>query len=142
MSQNQTDRKDRYHMEQAKLASTQSRCRRKQVGCVVVRDGRVIMEGRNGVISGSIDRCCEHQGVTKPTVIHAEVNAITFCAKEGIPTNGCTIYLTLSPCLDCAKVLHQAGIKRIIYKEKYRNTDGINWLSEYTKIQVDQLSDV
>lgn len=113
---------DEYFMAQAQLISTRSTCDRAYVGCVLVRDNRIITSGYNGSISGS-PHCSEvghlmHEGGCKRTV-HAEMNAILECAKEGIPTKGATAYVTHYPCPNCMRELNQAGIKEVVYLKEY-----------------------
>lgn len=119
----------------AKETSTLSHCVRSKVGAVLVKDGNIISFGYNGTPSG-MDNTCEKDGVTLPHVIHGEVNAILKAAKTGNSVDGSTLYLTLSPCLDCSKLILQSGIKRVVYLNEYRNPDGINFLKQF--IQVEQ----
>ena len=119
----------------AKETSTLSHCVRSKVGAVLVRDGNIISFGYNGTPSG-MDNHCEENGVTLNHVIHAEVNAVLKAAKTGNSVDGSTLYLTLSPCLDCSKVILQSGIKRVVYLTKYRNSEGIDFLNQF--IQVEQ----
>jgi dCMP deaminase len=119
----------------AKETSTLSHCVRSKVGAVLVRDGNIISFGYNGTPSG-MDNHCEENGITLNHVIHAEVNAVLKAAKTGNSVDGSTLYLTLSPCLDCSKVILQSGIKRVVYLTKYRNSEGIDFLNQF--IQVEQ----
>jgi len=119
----------------AKETSTLSHCVRSKVGAVLVKDGNIISFGYNGTPAG-MDNTCEKDGVTLPHVIHAEVNAVLKAAKCGNSVDGSTLYLTLSPCLDCSKLILQSGIKKVIYLNVYRNTQGIDFLSQF--IQVEQ----
>jgi len=119
----------------AKEASTLSHCVRSKVGAVLVSDGNIISFGYNGTPSG-MDNRCEENGITLNHVIHAEVNAVLKAAKTGNSVDGSTLYLTLSPCLDCSKVILQSGIKRVVYLTKYRNSEGIDFLNQF--IQVEQ----
>ena len=126
------NRYDRAYMKMAQAFAELSYAERAKVGCVIVSpDGQIISQGYNGMPSG-MDNCCEHEEdgklVSNKEVIHAESNAITKCAKWGGRTDGATIYVTLSPCIDCAKLIVQAGIKRVVYGEKYRNTEGLDLL--------------
>lgn len=118
----------------AKLASNLSKAQRTKVGAVIVKDGRIISTGYNGMPSGS-NNCCENilpDGtlVTKKEVIHAEANAIYFCARNGISTDKTELYLTMSPCINCALAIIQAGIKRVYYINDYRDLSGVNFLKE------------
>lgn len=119
----------------AKETSTLSHCVRSKVGAVLVKDGNIISFGYNGTPSG-MDNSCEENDVTFPHVIHAECNAILKAAKTGNSVDSSTLYLTLSPCLDCSKLILQSGIKKVIYLNVYRNTQGIDFLSQF--IQVEQ----
>lgn len=128
------NRYDRAYMKMAQAFAELSYAERAKVGCVIVSpDGQIISQGYNGMPSG-MDNCCEHEEdgklVSNKEVLHAESNAITKCAKWGGRTDGATIYVTLSPCIDCAKLIIQAGIRRVVYGEAYRNTDGLKLLSK------------
>lgn len=125
-------RYDKAYMKMAQASAELSYAERAKVGCVIVSpDGQIISQGYNGMPSG-MDNCCEHEEdgklVSNKEVLHAESNAITKCAKWGGRTDWATIYVTLSPCIDCAKLIVQAGIKRVVYGEKYRNTEGLDLL--------------
>ena len=120
-----------------------SHARRKQVGCIIVKDGRIISDGYNGTPHG-FDNNCEVETrfgyETKPEVLHAESNAITKLAKGTQSSIGSTVYVTLMPCFDCAKLMIQSGIKRVVYLEEYRFTDGIDLLNK-AGIEVCHLTD-
>ena len=110
---------DYVHMKNAYNWAELSHSKRKQVGAVIVKDGRCIAHGYNGR-NQTQDNCCEDKdGNTRPDVIHAEFNAILFAAKHGIPTNNCTLYVTCEPCNECVPKIASAGIKKIIYSEEY-----------------------
>jgi dCMP deaminase len=126
---------DKVFINIARETSTLSHCVRSKVGAVLVRDGNIISFGYNGTPSG-MDNHCEENGITLNHVIHAEVNAVLKAAKTGNSVDGSTLYLTLSPCLDCSKVILQSGIKRVVYLTKYRNSEGIDFLNQF--IQVEQ----
>ena len=126
---------DTVFINTAKQISTLSHCVRSKVGAVIVKDGNIISFGYNGTPSG-MDNSCEENDVTFPHVIHAECNAILKAAKTGNSVDSSTLYLTLSPCLDCSKLILQSGIKKVIYLNVYRNTQGIDFLSQF--IQVEQ----
>ena len=111
----------------ARIWAENSYCQRRQVGALVVKDGRIISDGYNGTPSG-FENICEENNVTKPYVLHAEANAITKLARSHNSSEGATMYITASPCIECAKLIIQSGIKRIIYGEKYRLDDGIKLL--------------
>ena len=129
-------------MKVAQLTAELSYAKRKKVGAVLVKDNRIISVGFNGQPTGW-DNCCEDvmpdgSLVTKPTVIHAEANALFWCAKTEIITNNSTIYLTLSPCATCALGLIQSGIKRVVYLEEYRDLSGVEVLKQ-CNIEVQKL---
>ena len=108
-----------------------SKARRRKVGCLIVKDGQIISDGYNGTPAG-YDNNCEYETrfgyETKPEVLHAESNALMKLAKSTISSEDATVYLTMSPCFDCAKLIIQAGVRRVVYGESYRNTTGINFL--------------
>ena len=111
----------------ARIWAENSYCKRRQVGALVVKDQRIISDGYNGTPSG-FDNICEENNVSFPYVLHAEANAITKLARSHNNSEGSTLYVTASPCLECAKLIIQAGIKRVIYGENYRLDDGIQLL--------------
>lgn len=117
----------------AKLFSELSYCIKAKVGAVISRDGRILATGYNGTVSGH-DNCCEIEidGVlkTSPFTVHAEQNVISYCAKNGISTDGATMYITLSPCQLCAKLIVQAGIKRVVFLDLYKDTSGLKFLKD------------
>ena len=107
-----------------------SHCKRKQVGALIVKGRMIISDGFNGTPTG-FDNCCEdEEGVTKWEVLHAEANAILKVAASTQSASGATLYITLSPCTQCSKLIHQAGIKRVVYAKAYRDTSGINFLEK------------
>ena len=128
---------DKTYIKMAKCWSELSKAKRKQVGCLIVKDGTIISDGYNGTPSG-FDNACEvptswwkeTELVTKPEVLHAESNAISKLAKSTQSSNGATLYATCSPCLDCSKLIVQCGITRVVYSEQYRNTDGLELLKK------------
>jgi dCMP deaminase len=126
---------DTVFINTAKQISTLSHCVRSKVGAVIVKDGNIISFGYNGTPSG-MNNSCEENDITFPHVIHAECNAILKAAKTGNSVDGSTLYLTLSPCLDCSKLILQSGIKKVVYLNVYRNTQGIDFLKQF--IQVEQ----
>ena len=119
---------DQRYLEMARIWAKNSYCQRRQVGALVVKQGMIISDGYNGTPSGFENVCEDETGVTKPYVLHAEANAITKLARSNNNSEGATIYITASPCIECAKLIIQAGIKRVVYGEKYRLTDGIELL--------------
>ena len=112
----------------ARIWAENSYCQRRQVGCLVVKDKRIISDGYNGTPSGFENICEDDNNVTKPYVLHAEANAITKLARSHNNSDGSTLYVTASPCIECAKLIIQSGITRVVYGEKYRLMDGIELL--------------
>ena len=129
---------DLSYLEMAQVWAKNSYCKRKQVGALIVKDRMIISDGYNGTPSGFENVCEDETGATKPYVLHAEANAITKVAKSGNSSEGSTLYVTASPCLECSKLIIQAGIKRVVYHEDYRITDGIDLLRR-AGIEVQQL---
>jgi dCMP deaminase len=119
---------DQRYLDMARIWAQNSYCQRRQVGALVVKQGMIISDGYNGTPSGFENVCEDETGVTKPYVLHAEANAITKLARSSNNSDGSTIYITASPCIECAKLIIQAGIKRVVYGEKYRLMDGIELL--------------
>ena len=119
---------DEMYIRMAKIWATNSYCKRRQVGALIVKDKMIISDGYNGTPSG-FENDCEDNNVTKPYVLHAEANAITKVAKSGNSSEGATLYVTASPCIECAKLIIQSGIKRVVYSEEYRLDDGLKLLS-------------
>lgn len=111
----------------ARIWAENSYCKRRKVGALIVKDDSIISDGYNGTPSG-FENECECGGKTKPYVLHAEANAITKLAKDTRSSLGATLYVTMSPCIECAKLIIQAGIKRVVYDEEYRDTSGIDLL--------------
>jgi len=121
---------DKAYLRIALEWSKLSHCKRKQVGAIIVKNNMIISDGYNGTPTG-FDNCCEDKkGETYWYVLHAEANAILKTAKSTHNCDGATLYLTMSPCKECSKLAHQAGIKRLVYIKKYKDTSGINFLSE------------
>ncbi len=118
---------DHSYLEMAQIWAQNSYCKRRKVGALLVKDRMIISDGYNGTPSG-FENVCEEDGVTKPYVLHAEANAITKVAKSGNSSDGATLYVTASPCLECSKLIIQSGIKRVVYRDEYRLTDGIDLL--------------
>ena len=121
---------DQRYLRMARIWAENSYCQRRQVGALVVKDQRIISDGYNGTPSGFENQCEDEQGVTHPYVLHAEANAITKLARSSNNSDGATLYVTASPCIECAKLIIQAGIKRVVYGEKYRLDDGLNLLKK------------
>ena len=119
---------DERYLRMARVWAENSYCTRRQVGALVVKDKMIISDGYNGTPSGFENICEDENNLTKPYVLHAEANAITKLARSSNNSDGSTLYVTASPCIECAKLIIQAGIKRVVYGEKYRLTDGIDLL--------------
>lgn len=114
----------------ARIWAENSYCERRKVGALVVKDKTIISDGYNGTPSGFENKCEDSHNVTHPYVLHAEANAITKLARSSNNSDGSTLYVTASPCIECAKLIIQAGIKKVVYAEKYRLTDGIDLLRQ------------
>ena len=125
----------------ARIWATNSYCKRRQVGALIVKDRMIISDGYNGTPSGFENECEDENNRSKPYVLHAEANAITKVAKSNNSSEGATLYITASPCMDCAKLIIQAGIIRVVYADEYRIADGIELL-EKAGIEIVQLSSV
>ncbi len=119
---------DQRYLKMALIWAQNSYCRRRQVGALLVKDKMIISDGYNGTPSGFENICEDENNLTKPYVLHAEANAITKVAKSGNSSDGATLYVTSSPCLECSKLIIQAGIKRVVFTENYRLEDGVNLL--------------
>ena len=165
MTKEKQFRFDTKYLRMAKIWAENSYAERRKVGCLIVKDNMIISDGYNGCPSGFENECedtiridkkrcvfceqehcegCDNKGmVTKPYVLHAEANAITKLAKSGNSSDGATLYVTLSPCIECAKLMIQSGIVRVVYIEKYRITDGLDLLEragiEVVQIEKDKL---
>lgn len=119
---------DKAYLRIAKEWGQLSYCKRKQVGAIIVKDRMIISDGYNGTPSG-FENCCEdEEGLTKWYVLHAEANAILKVARSTQSCEGATLYITLSPCKDCSKLIHQSGIKRVVYHQEYKDCSGIDFL--------------
>ena len=119
---------DERYLEMEAVWEKNSYCKSRKVGALIVKDRMIISDGYNGTPSGFENICEDESGVTKPYVLHAEANAISKVAKSGNSSQGATLYVTASPCIECSKLIIQAGIKRVVYKDEYRLTDGIDLL--------------
>ena len=129
---------DQRYLKMAMIWAQNSYCKRRKVGALIVKDKMIISDGYNGTPSGFENICEDENNNTKPYVLHAEANAITKVAKSGNSSDGATHYVTSSPCLECSKLIIQAGIKRVVFTENYRLEDGINLLKR-AKIDVEQI---
>lgn len=119
---------DKRYLRMARIWAENSYCQRRKVGALLVKDQMIISDGYNGTPAGFENICEDEAGVTKPYVLHAEANAITKIARSGNSSHGSTLYITASPCLECSKLIIQAGIKRVVYNDLYRITDGLDVL--------------
>lgn len=129
---------DKRYLEMAGVWAQNSYCKRRQVGALIVKDKMIISDGYNGTPSGFENMCEDENGLTKVYVLHAEANAITKVAKSGNSSNGATLYVTAAPCIECAKLIIQSGIKRVVYRDEYRVTDGVDLLAR-AGIEVEQI---
>lgn len=129
---------DRRYIRMAQIWAENSYCKRRQVGALLVKNNTIISDGYNGTPAGFKNICEDESGRTLPYVLHAEANAITKIARSGNNSEGATLYVTTSPCIECAKLIIQAGITRVVFSELYRLSDGIDLLKE-AGITVDYL---
>ena len=121
---------DRRYLRMAAIWSENSYCVRRKVGALIVKDKMIISVGYNGTPSGFPNVCESSEGVTLPYVLHAEANAITKVARSNNSSDGSTLYVTASPCMECSKLIIQSGIRRVVFSELYRITDGLDLLRE------------
>lgn len=119
---------DSRYLRMAAIWAENSYCQRRKVGAIIVKHDMIISDGFNGTPSGFENVCEDESGFTKPYVLHAEANAITKVARSNNSSDGATLYITASPCMECSKLIIQAGIRRVVYHELYRITDGIDLL--------------
>ena len=131
---------DKHYLEMAAIWAKNSYCKRRQVGALLVKDKMIISDGFNGTPAGFENQCEDENDVTKPYVLHAEANAITKVAKSGNSSEGATLYITTSPCIECAKLIIQSGIERVVYSEDYRKSEGIELLKR-ANIKVENFKD-
>jgi dCMP deaminase len=134
-------RYDRAYLKMAVEWAKLSRCKRKQVGALLVREGMIISDGYNGTPSGFPNQCEDDNGETRWYVLHAEANAIMKVAKSHNSARNSTLYLTLSPCKDCSKLIHQAGVKRLVYINGYKDAEGVSFLED-AGVEVVQIDDL
>lgn len=134
-------KKNKYDKAYLRIAAEWSKlsyCKRKQVGAIIVRDRMIISDGYNGTPSG-FENCCEdEEGLTQWFVLHAEANAILKVARSTQSCENATLYITLSPCKECSKLIHQSGIKRVVYQNAYKDTSGVDFLIK-AGVEVDQI---
>lgn len=121
---------DKKYLAMARIWSENSYCKRRQVGALIVKDKMIISDGYNGTPSGMKNVCEDEDGITKECVLHAEANAITKVAKSSNSSDGATLYVTTSPCVECSKLIIQSGIRRVVYANEYRITTGLDLLKE------------
>ena len=126
---------DKRYLEMAEIWAKNSYCIRRQVGALIVKGKMIISDGYNGTPSGFENVCEDENKLTKPYVLHAEANAITKVAKSNNSSEGATLYVTTSPCMECSKLIIQSGIKRVVFSDKYHNTEGLQLL-ERAKIEI------
>lgn len=135
-------RYDKAYLRLAREWGKLSHCKRKQVGALIVKDGIIISDGYNGSPTGFPNECEDQNGNTKWYVLHAEANAITKVAKTNNNAQGSTLYITLSPCKECSKLILQAGIKRVVYTQAYKDQEGVEFLRsagvEIEQIDIDE----
>ncbi|SFS39037.1 dCMP deaminase [Zhouia amylolytica] len=140
-----TDKKqlryDKAYLRMAVEWGKLSHCTRKQVGAIIVKGRMIISDGYNGTPTGFENPCEDEEGYTKWYVLHAEANAILKVASSTHACNGATLYLTLSPCKECSKLIHQAGITRVVFISQYKDDSGIQFLAK-AGVEVEQLSDI
>ena len=133
---------DKRYMRMALIWAENSYCKRRKVGALLVKNKMIISDGYNGTPSGFENICEDENNVTKPYVLHAEANAITKVARSHNSSEGATLYVTSSPCIECAKLIIQAGIKRVVYADSYRLSDGIELLKraniEIVSVEIDK----
>lgn len=129
---------DQRYLKMADIWAQNSYCNRRKVGALLVKEKMIISDGYNGTPSGFENVCEDDNNQTKPYVLHAEANAITKVAKSNNSSDGATLYVTSSPCLECSKLIIQAGIKRVVFTENYRVEDGINLLKR-ANVEVEQI---
>lgn len=121
---------DKHYLEMAAIWAKNSYCARRKVGALIVKDRMIISDGYNGTPAGFENICEDEKGKTKPYVLHAEANAITKVAQSNNSSSGATLYVTSSPCMECAKLIIQAGIKRVVYCDDYHSADGLDLLKK------------
>jgi dCMP deaminase len=129
------------YIQMARVWASNSYCKRRQVGALIVKDRMIISDGYNGTPVGFENECEDENGDSKTYVLHAEANAITKVAKSNNSSKGSTLYITTSPCVECAKLIIQSGIIRVVYQEKYRITDGLDLL-ERAEIELVHIAEI
>ena len=130
MNENKQQLLDQRYLRMAHIWAENSYCERRKVGALLVKDRMIISDGYNGTPAGFENICEDENNVTKPYVLHAEANAITKVARSNNSSEGATLYVTASPCIECAKLIIQAGISRVVFSDTYRLSDGIELLQQ------------
>ena len=138
MKDNKDRKFDKSYLKMAHVWAQNSYCERRKVGALIVKNRMIISDGYNGTPAGFENICEDDSGTTKAYVLHAEANAITKVAKSGNSSEGATLYITDSPCIECAKLIIQSGIKRVVFDRKYRISDGLDLL-ERAGVEVEEL---
>lgn len=141
MSERKQKKYDQAYLRMAEEWAKLSYCKRKQVGAIVVKDRMIISDGYNGTPTGFDNFCEDEEGYTKWYVLHAEANAISKVASSTQSCKGSTLYITLSPCKECSKLIHQAGIVRVVYKKIYKDDSGLQFLAK-AGIELKHISDL
>lgn len=121
---------DKRYMRMAAIWAENSYCKRRKVGALIVKDKMIISDGYNGTPAGFENNCEDENGLTIPYVLHAEANAITKVSRSNNSSEGATLYVTTSPCIECAKLIVQAGVKRVVYAQNYRLSDGLDLIKK------------
>jgi len=141
MKEKKKEKYDKAYLRIAKEWGQLSYCQRKKVGAIIVKDRMIISDGYNGTPTG-FENCCEdHEGLTKWYVLHAEANAISKVARSTQSCEGATLYITLSPCKECSKLIHQSGVKRVVYHEGYKDDSGLEFLRK-AGVEVDIITEL
>ena len=141
MDSEKQKRYDRAYLRMAREWAALSHCTRKQVGALIVRNGMIVSDGYNGTPSGFPNACEDDQGETHWYVLHAEANAITKLARSSHTAAGATLYITMSPCRECAKLIHQVGIRRLVYLDAYKDDSGLRFLNQ-AGVEIVRFTDV
>lgn len=141
MNPKKQEKFDRAYLRMAREWGKLSHCKRKQVGAIIVKGRMIISDGYNGTPSGFDNNCEDEDGITKWYVLHAEANAILKVASSTQSCQGATLYITLSPCRECSKLIHQAGIIRVVYEKSYKDNSGLNFL-EKAGVELTYLSNI
>lgn len=141
MNPKKQEKFDRAYLRMAREWGKLSRCKRKQVGAIIVKDRMIISDGYNGTPSGFDNACEDEGGVTNWYVLHAEANAILKVAASTQSCKGATLYITLSPCRECSKLIHQAGIIRVVYQQAYKDNSGLDFL-EKANVELTKISEI